>query len=155
MIGRPSQPLPCDQPGHPSPLRANSTDKPAELPFHSISLADTTTSLSSAQTVVSAPTKRVDPRVAQGLLKGVLVVFGSLSLAQFAVAAAFFIHPLQFSIATQNERKNVGLTILPTIANVTNKSADLWLGAAVALVGLWAWERHLGRKGTTLDEMEA
>lgn len=36
-----------------------------------------------------------------------------------------------------------------------SQTTDFWLTAAVALVGLWAWERHLTRKGTTLDEMEA
>ncbi len=38
---------------------------------------------------------------------------------------------------------------------MTNKTADGWFAAAVALTGLWAWERHLARRGTSLDDMGA
>ncbi len=110
---------------------------------------------STATTKLGHPAQPVDPRVRQGILKAFLVVFGLLSLAQFAAACAFFINPLEFNILRQNKDKSKLLTSLPAIANVTNKTADFWLATAVAVVGLWVWEKHLSRNGTSLDELEA
>ncbi len=96
--------------------------------------------------------ERAQPHVSQRLLKAILLVSGIASIAQFAVAIPLFASPVQLSIDSTDN--NVGLAILPTVANVTNKAANFWLSAAVALVGLWAWEHHLAKRGTSLDEMK-
>jgi len=142
-----------------SQMTSHSVDKIPELPFHSVTLNTTNESPQSDQTTVAGlgtqPGPGVDSHAGQPILRAMLLLFGILSITQFAVAMVFFVSPREFSIALQNQHKSIGLTLLPTIANVTTKTTDGWLAAAVGLVGLWAWERHLAKKGTSLDDMEA
>ncbi len=95
------------------------------------------------------------PGASQKLLKTLLVAFGLLSAAQFALAIALICHPHVFSIAIQDDPKSSYISYLPAIFNITNKTAEGWLAAAVALIGLIVWERHLTTKDTSLKEMDA
>ncbi len=136
----------------PTPLQAEgAVAKLALLPVHALGYRPE----QDGTTTIPAPTSPVDSHVDHKVVKLPLVVFGILSIVQFAVALALFIRPLQYNVANQYGTNGRWLSLLPAVVNVTTKTADGWLAAAVALVGVWAWERHLRKAGTSLDEMDA
>lgn len=117
-----------------STTTTDATNKALAIPFHIVPLNDDSTTAEPDRSVVRALGKGgVDPHVGQAILRGMILLFGLASVAQFSVACAFFIKPLSFSIALQNEHKSVGLTLLPTIANITNKVSGLALAGASAV----------------------
>ncbi len=104
---------------------------------------------------IAPPPRPLGERASHRLLKSLLVVCGLASIAQYALAIALICHPGVFNSAIQDNPKSSLVSFLPAIANITNKTAEGWLAAAAALIGLIAWEPHLTTRGTSLAEMEA
>ncbi len=101
------------------------------------------------------------PHVTKGLVKVTLVTAGVFTLAQLAVGVWLILAPKSFLVTapeshgTIDYAKNQYLRWLPTISHVTLKTSDAWLGAMIALAGLWLWERRLVRHGASLEQMGA
>ena len=136
----------------PTPHSPAGAAEMADIPLEPPNWIITRQSFQSEQTLVDRVSSPIEAHASHKLVKATLLICGLLSIAQFCVTIALFVNPVVLNI---NQAANKFLTLLPTIANVTNKTADAWLAAAVGLVGLWAWERHLARWGASLNELEA
>ncbi len=116
------------------------------LSYRHLPLSEADESTASQSAALDRALAQVVPHAGQALVKRLLVAFGLLSIAQFAIAIALICRPLIFTIAIQDDPRSSFVSFLPAIANVTNKTAE---GC------VWLWERHLARQGTSLVEMEA
>lgn len=88
-------------------------------------------------------------------LKLTLISTALLSLAQLGAALFLQLSPRTFAIDVINSDLGLVIAHLPTIASVTTQSIHIWVYAAIGLVGMWLWERRLGRPEVSFEEIAA